>query len=143
MSKQVPHFASFEEFWPYYVHEHSKKSTRILHFLGTAAAIGTLGYAIAKRKPKLLALVPVIGYGPAWIAHFFIEKNRPATFHYPLYSLLGDLRMFQKMVTGTMDAEVERVMNAVWPWQSPSAENAPEPRKSADPSATEGQHDFN
>lgn len=104
---------SFEEFWPYYVREHSKKSTRVLHFAGTTAAVATLGYALATRRPALIPLALVAGYGPAWISHFFIEKNRPATFKYPLWSLLSDFKMLGKMAKGTMDAEVERVMAQV------------------------------
>lgn len=100
-------FKTFEEFWPYYVLEHSKKSTRVLHFIGTTAAVATLGAALVKGKPALIPLALVAGYGPAWISHFFIEKNRPATFKYPRWSLLADFRMWGKMVTGTMDAEVE------------------------------------
>jgi hypothetical protein len=100
-------FKTFEEFWPYYVLEHSKKSTRVLHFIGTTAAVATLGAALVKGKPALIPLALVAGYGPAWISHFFIEKNRPATFKYPLWSLLADFRMWGKMASGTMDAEVE------------------------------------
>jgi hypothetical protein len=104
---------TFEEFWPYYVREHSKKSTRVLHFAGTTAAVATLGYALVARRPALIPLALVAGYGPAWISHFFIEKNRPATFKYPLWSLLSDFKMLGKMAKGTMDAEVERVMAEV------------------------------
>jgi hypothetical protein len=113
----VPHFENFEEFWPYYVREHSKKTTRMLHFTGTALGMATVAYALAKRKPKLLLLAPVVGYGMSWIGHFFVEKNRPATFSYPLWSFRGDFRMFAKIVTGTMDAEVERVMSEPAAWE--------------------------
>jgi hypothetical protein len=101
---------SFEKFWPFYVREHRKKTTRVLHFVGTTAAVATLGIAAIKRKPALVAAALVVGYGPAWIGHFFVEKNRPATFKYPLWSLLSDFRMWGKMASGTMDAEVERVL---------------------------------
>lgn len=101
---------SFEEFWPYYVGEHAKKSTRSLHFAGTTAALGCVAWGLLLRKKWLLALAPVAGYGPAWISHFFIEKNRPATFKYPTWSLYADLVMWSKMIQGTMDAEVERVV---------------------------------
>ncbi len=101
---------SFEKFWPFYVREHQKKTTRVLHFIGTTAAVATLGLAVIKRKPSLVAAALVVGYGPAWIGHFFVEKNRPATFKYPLWSLLSDFRMWGKMASGTMDAEVERVL---------------------------------
>lgn len=105
-------FQTFEEFWPYYVKEHAKKSTRILHFVGTTAAMGCVAGAIAFRKPLLLLAAPVFGYGPAWFSHFVIEKNRPATFTYPAWSLRADLVMWMKMVRGEMDAEVERILAA-------------------------------
>lgn len=98
---------SFEEFWPFYVLEHEKKATRVLHFIGTTAAITVLGAAAITKRPALVPLALVAGYGPAWISHFFIEGNRPATFKYPLWSLKADLIMWGKMIAGTMDAEVE------------------------------------
>ena len=106
----APRFNSFDEFWPFYVREHSRKTTRVLHFIGTASALGTAAMGLLTRKKWLLALAPVVGYGPAWIGHFFVERNRPATFSYPAWSLRADLVMFVKMLGGSMDAEVERVM---------------------------------
>lgn len=103
-------YQSFEEFWPFYVREHSRKATRVMHFAGTTAAVSAVAAGLLLRRPKLLALAPVLGYGPAWISHFFIEKNRPATFTYPLWSLMADFVMWSKIARGTMDAEVERVM---------------------------------
>jgi len=100
-------FQSFEEFWPFYVREHSRKSTRILHWLGTTAAASSIAASVLTRRPWLALLAPVVGYGPAWISHFFIEKNRPATFTYPAWSLRADLIMWRKTLDGTMDAEVE------------------------------------
>jgi len=102
---------TFEEFWPYYVGEHSKKTTRIFHFAGTTFAVGALAAGVLLRKRWLVALAPVAGYGPAWFSHFFIEKNKPATFKYPLWSLKADFIMWSKMLSGTMDAEVERVIS--------------------------------
>ena len=103
-------FETFEEFWDFYVSEHREKPTRILHFLGTTAAMGCIAGGLLTKRRWLLLVAPVVGYGPAWIGHYFIEKNRPASFTHPLWSLRGDLRMWWKMVTGTMDAEVERVL---------------------------------
>jgi hypothetical protein len=105
-------YASFEEFWPYYVSEHVKKSTRRMHFAGTASVIALLGHAVYHRKLWPLVVAPVVGYGPAWFSHFFIEKNRPATFTYPKWSLIADFKMAAMMAAGEMDAEVERVMAA-------------------------------
>jgi hypothetical protein len=102
---------SFEEFWPVYVRDHSDKTNRLLHFVGTSAAIGSFAAAALLRKPKLVALVPLFGYGMAWIGHFFVQKNRPAAFTHPLWSLRADLVMWTKTLAGTMDAEVARVMS--------------------------------
>ena len=103
---------NFEEFWPFYVREHSKKSTRMFHFVGTSAAGLTAIAALALKKPALSPLALVMGYGPAWFSHFFIENNRPASFKYPLWSFKADWIMWSKILTGTMEAEVERVMDA-------------------------------
>ncbi|MBL8743321.1 MAG: DUF962 domain-containing protein [Myxococcales bacterium] len=99
---------SFDEFWPYYVLEHSKKVNRALHFIGTSAAVTTLGIAAVRRKPALIPLALVAGYGPAWIGHFFVEGNKPATFKYPLWSLLADFKMWSKIARGKMQREIER-----------------------------------
>ena len=101
---------SFEEFWPFYVKEHAKKSTRTLHFIGTTAAMACIAGAVLTRKKWLLAIAPVVGYGPAWVSHFFVEGNKPASFTYPLWSFRADLVMWAKIATGKMDAEVERVL---------------------------------
>lgn len=100
---------TFEQFWDYYVGEHKKKATRVLHFIGTTAAVGCLAGGLLTRRRWLLLVAPIAGYGPAWISHFFIEKNRPATFTYPLWSLQADFVMWWKTATGTMQAEVDRV----------------------------------
>lgn len=103
-------FESFEDFWPYYVREHSKKLTRQLHFIGTTAALTCLAGGLLTRKLSLVALAPVAGYGPAWLSHFLVEKNRPATFTHPVWSLAADLVMWGKMIAGTMDDEVAAVL---------------------------------
>jgi hypothetical protein len=103
-------FESFDEFWEFYVKEHTQKGTRRLHFLGTSAAVACVAGALLFKKRWLLVAAPVVGYVPSWIGHFFIEKNMPATFKYPLWSLRADFVMWSKMATGTMDAEVERVL---------------------------------
>ena len=93
-------FGSFAEFYPYYLEEHSDRSCRRLHFIGTALVILTLMVAVGSDRYALLWLLPVLGYGFAWAGHFFFEKNRPATFTYPLYSLIGDFVMFRDMLVG-------------------------------------------
>lgn len=115
---------TFEEFWPFYVREHRKKLTRQFHFVGTTLALGCAAGALLTRRRWLLALAPIAGYGPAWFSHFFVEKNRPATFKHPLWSLQADFVMWAKMLRGTMDAEVERVLAE----SSPKIDDDPEIR---------------
>ena len=102
-------YQSFEEFWPYYVGEHSKPETRVLHFIGTTFVFVNTLAAIVLRNGWYIAAIPVCAYGFAWFAHFFVEKNRPATFTYPLWSLRGDFRMYFLMLRGKMTAEIERL----------------------------------
>ena len=102
--------ATFREFWPYYVGEHRKPITRALHFVGSTLTLAFLTAAIVTGRPWLLAAADVAGYGFAWIGHFGFEKNRPATFKYPVWSFLADWVMYGKILSGTMRAEVERVL---------------------------------
>ena len=102
-------FKSFSEFWPFYVCEHSAPLTRVLHFIGTLTIIPLLGLAWYS-SPWFLLAIPVSAYGFAWIAHFFVEHNRPATFTYPVWSLAGDFRMFGLMCIGRMGDEVDRCL---------------------------------
>ncbi|WP_297794786.1 DUF962 domain-containing protein [uncultured Marinobacter sp.] len=99
MSEQSA-FQNFSEFYPYYLEEHSDITCRRLHFVGSLLVIVVALYAILTAKLAWLLLVPVIGYGFAWVGHFFFEKNRPATFKYPLYSLMGDWVMFRDILIG-------------------------------------------
>ncbi|AIZ32150.1 DUF962 domain-containing protein [Pseudomonas parafulva] len=93
-------FRSFAEFYPYYLGEHANPTCRRLHFVGTSLVIALLAYAIGSGQWLLLLAMPVAGYGFAWAGHFFFEKNRPATFTYPLYSLTGDFAMFRDILRG-------------------------------------------
>ena len=102
-------FNSFTEFWPYYVNEHSKPGTRLLHLIGTVSGLSLVVVFIMIGKWWLFPLALVPGYGAAWIGHFFIEKNRPATFKHPLWSFMGDYKMIALMLTGRMDAELRRI----------------------------------
>ena len=92
-------YATFRDFYPFYLSEHRNTVSRRLHVVGTGLvlALATAGLA---RDRRLLPLVPVAGYGFAWLGHFLFEKNRPATFRYPLFSLLGDFRLFFETATG-------------------------------------------
>lgn len=129
-------YSSFEEFWPFYVSQHSNSLNRTLHFVGTSLAVGTAAFGLLTGQKKLLLLAPVLGYGPAWVGHFFLEKNRPATFQYPLWSLLADFKMWSLMARGQMQAEVDRVMaeRAAIDAATHAAENA---------AATNGAHAAN
>ena len=95
-------FKTFEEFFPYYLSEHDNPFNRALHYTGTSAAIAVLVTAIVVANPWLILLVGPVGYGPAWIGHFIIERNRPATFTYPFWSLLGDFKMLSLFLTGRL-----------------------------------------
>lgn len=93
-------FRSFSDFWPYYMREHSKPSTRLVHAAGTLASTALIIALLISRNFRYLPLALIVGYGPAWFAHFFLEKNRPATFKHPLWSLMGDYKMIALMFTG-------------------------------------------
>ena len=93
-------YKTFAEFYPFYLAEHSNQTCRRLHFIGSSLVIVVLLYALFSGRLSFLFLLPVIGYGFAWIGHFVFEKNRPATFQYPLYSLAGDWVMFKDMLVG-------------------------------------------
>lgn len=95
-----PRFASFRDFYPYYLREHRNRTCRRLHVIGTLLALLLLFYSVGTTRWGLLALVPLAGYALAWVGHFFFEKNRPATFRHPLYSLAGDLVMLRDVLTG-------------------------------------------
>ena len=99
---------TYAEFWPYYLREHAEPATRGWHYVGTGLGLALLIYLILTGKWALLPLVLVCGYFFAWISHAFIEKNKPATFTYPLWSLISDFKMFFHFVTGTMGRELEK-----------------------------------
>jgi hypothetical protein len=99
---------SYREFWPFYVSQHRQPATRALHFLGTSAAILCIVVAAASQVWWLLLAAPIAAYGLAWVGHFFVERNKPATFTYPLWSLVGDFHMYGLMWLGRMDAEINK-----------------------------------
>ncbi len=100
-------FQSYEEFWPYYVAQHRHPVNRALHVLGSTLFLvcGVLGVLVS---PVWLLAMPVAGYGFAWIGHFFFERNKPATFTHPLWSLRGDARMYRLTWLGRMKPEIRR-----------------------------------
>lgn len=103
---------TYAEFWDFYVQEHSKPLTRILHLVGTALGTALLIFFITRGQWYFFPVFLIVGYAFAWFAHFVVEKNRPATFQYPLWSFVSDFKMIWYMITGRMGGEVERVMRS-------------------------------
>jgi hypothetical protein len=99
---------SYREFWPFYLREHAKPETRLWHIIGTGAASVLLVAALVTFSYDLLLGALIAGYGPAWFAHFFVEKNRPATFRHPLWSLVSDYRMAGAWLTGSLGQELDK-----------------------------------
>ena len=97
MSKE---YKNFKEFYPFYLSQHQHRVCRVLHFIGSALVLFVLIFALVTQQWGYLWLMPIIGYGFAWVGHFFFEKNKPATFSYPWYSLLGDWVMFYDILRG-------------------------------------------
>jgi len=93
-------YRTFSEFYPFYLQEHANRTCRRLHFIGSSIVLALLASVLVSGELMLLWLLPVVGYGFAWVGHFFFEHNRPATFQYPLFSLMGDWVMFRDMLTG-------------------------------------------
>jgi len=101
-------YQTFSAFWPFYLREHAQPMTRIWHYVGSTLALGVLLYALVTRTWWLLALVPVSGYFFAWVSHAFVERNKPATFTYPFWSLIADYRMYGYFLMGKLDAELDK-----------------------------------
>lgn len=93
-------YTSFSEFYPYYLSEHENTTCRLLHFIGSWLVLAVIAFAVISSQFIFLWLIPVIGYGFAWMGHFFYEHNKPATFQYPFYSLMGDWVMFKDILIG-------------------------------------------
>ncbi len=106
-------YNSFWSFYPYYLTEHGDIKNRVMHFIGTALVIACFIAGIILQKWWLMLVIPFCGYGFAWVGHFFIEKNRPATFTYPLYSLGSDFVMFWHMLTGQIGKKLEAARKIV------------------------------
>jgi len=93
-------YASFADFYPFYLSEHAKRSTRRLHFIGSSLSLVCLALLVLTGELWWFPVGLLCGYGFAWFAHFAVEKNRPATFHQPVYSFMGDWKMFWEILTG-------------------------------------------
>ena len=102
-------YKTFSEFWPFYLGEHADPTNRTLHFVGSLMALVWLFLAVYWRQPALIFAALVSGYAFAWVGHFIIEKNRPATFTYPLKSFLADWVMFFYILTGKINGELKRL----------------------------------
>jgi hypothetical protein len=93
-------FRSFHDFYPFYLGEHANRTCRQLHFTGTSIAVVLLCAAVATQRAWLIAIAFVQGYAFAWVGHYFFEHNKPATFKYPLFSLLGDWKLWWDILRG-------------------------------------------
>lgn len=100
-------YRSFAEFWPFYLREHARPGTRAMHYAGTSLVVLVALAAILTGRWWLLIAMPLAGYGFAWASHMRIERNRPATFTYPLWSLAADFRMWWLWLTGGIGRELQ------------------------------------
>lgn len=98
---------TFKAFYPYYLSEHLHPVCRGLHYIGSLSVVAVAIYALLTSQYLYLLLLPFLGYGFAWVGHFFIEKNRPATFDYPMYSLAADWVMLKDFLTGQLDKKLK------------------------------------
>ncbi len=106
MEKRI---TDYREFWDFYVAEHNQPLTRYLHFIGTMLSLALFAWILQSGEWLYFPLCLVIGYAFAWFAHFFVERNQPATFKYPFWSFISDYKMVFYMLIGKMNREVERV----------------------------------
>lgn len=106
-------YTTFRDFYPYYLTEHARPLNRALHFVGTGLVISCFVFGILKADWRFFAAMPLCGYGFAWFGHFILEKNKPATFKYPLYSLASDFVMFFHILTGQINRKVEEAHTTI------------------------------
>ena len=106
--ENIKRYQNYKDFFPFYLREHSRKSTLMLHYFGTTGYLALFLTLIFSQNFLLLPLIFLAGYGPAWIGHFFYEKNKPATFSYPLWSLRGDHHMVYLLLTGNLKRELTK-----------------------------------
>ena|SRR5438105_12920743 len=103
---EAPRISTYHDFWPFYLREHADPRTRLWHIAGTGLAVVLLAAAVVAYSFELVIAAVIAGYGPAWVTHFLVEKKRPATFRYPIWSLFSDLRMTGAWLRGTLDREL-------------------------------------
>jgi len=99
---------TYQEFYKFYLGEHSNKTCRVLHVIGTTIVLALTLTAFYHAEPTLLLYVPLAGYGFAWVGHFFFEKNKPATFKYPLWSLKSDFKMYFDILSGKIGFDISK-----------------------------------
>ena len=105
---EAQRFATYDEFFAFYVHEHSQPANRLMHACGTGLGLLTIVVAFYLGKPVWALLWLPLAYGFAWTGHFFIEKNKPATFKYPFWSFISDFRMLALMLTGRLQPWLDK-----------------------------------
>lgn len=106
-------FSSYDEFFDFYLQQHSNPANRALHATGTILGLGVVGGALLARKPMYALLFFPVGYGLAWTGHFLVEKNKPATFGHPLWSFVSDFRMLGLMLSGKLDSRLQAAANRI------------------------------
>jgi hypothetical protein len=105
-------YRTFAEIWPFYLREHSKPRTRALHYAGTTLVVAIAVFAVLTGRWVWMLAIPLAGYGFAWLAHFAVEKNRPATFTYPLWSLAADFKMWWLWLTRRLEPELRKARSS-------------------------------
>ena len=106
---------SFREFYPYYLQEHTYKTCRALHYIGSSCILLVVAYVLFGGSAWWLLSLPIIGYGFAWVGHFLFEHNKPATFEYPLYSLMGDWVMYKDAIVYACTGKRSAAAKQAWP----------------------------
>lgn len=106
-------YTTFWDFYPYYLTEHARPINRAMHFVGTSLVIACFILGVVRADWRLFAIIPLCGYGFAWFGHFILEKNRPATFKYPFYSLGSDFVMFFHIITGQINKKVDEAHKTI------------------------------
>ena len=101
-------YRTYAEFWPFYLREHARPLTRGFHYVGTLSSAALLVWAVATAHWWWLLAVPVLGYAFAWVSHFFVERNKPATFQAPLWSFISDYKMCGLFLAGRLGDELQR-----------------------------------
>ncbi|HYE49537.1 MAG TPA: DUF962 domain-containing protein [Azospirillaceae bacterium] len=101
-------YSTYAEFWPFYLREHARPGTRVWHYVGTSLGLACVAYGLATGNLWWLLGMPLCGYAFAWASHAFVEHNRPATFTYPLWSLVSDFRMLFLFLAGRLEGELRR-----------------------------------